>query len=1312
MTRILFFVWLALSGAFLPSPVHTQLSVGVAVTSQSESIQVVNGKSHVVDTTSVVMDHRADGFGQVFTINGVNGQVSHSVTLTPLAPVVRYRRVLIGYIPRGVWSIRSTACLTNLPHNLTEEAVAYAESIGHDDSGSFLYTESTGGVSTPTGQAPIFAAESIPALASNTMRSLLAEPESDGTAAEKGGLKQYGLAGSAGLAYGFVEYSPVFKPVRNNPYGSAAMTLVLGGAVGGGPGLAFAAGTVAMKLFFGGGKSGLDAVFDALKALTANIDKFISKQVEWNARQIKVDQSILNTQRIQVGINEYLMDQTESNRIGINILQTQVRTLYNQSQSQQTAITGIYNNIRWLINATSVSDNNLYNILINEHDNIEEQFKRVNLNQQRFITVQRGITTTLLRMISRIDLKRQLISSHWANMDDAQWPVDWVATFADDEGKRPRSHAERLLLQNEDSAFTVSTTRMEYTQDDGLHGIAVELKTEYKCDRGWLLNNTDVNSDFRTLMNNLGHDNATHKCTESTPWTCTCAIVVTKRSCLLNADNRLWPWHWGIHTRTIKDNPHEVTYCTGGISEETTVGTFTNEGDWNNYITSVCMSSMLKTGFGESVRIQSDESTTYVNLDLHDKSTQGACDPDWFTSGSHSNDSDFTLAESVFRMWQHSYQAKALKILGDEESDMFGVMPSHASVTERPARRYPGAFPTFQCFEGDATVITKHPTNGKLPVYVMVPLDTTNKMDISINNGATVSTNGSFHGPWVTGGNFTLTSAITVDETVSTSLSGTFVTVGDFLNDSYYREYGEWASYTFDVPQSSLPLTRTRSTLCNTVMYMMQNEAQGNRTMSSPFNASAWEFFSGEYFKPECASDSPHLYMRTIDQRNGRYQCGPSIDPDYVGWRTVSDRFQDANHLWCDVLDSYDARREGDIFEFRPTKWTMRATFHAPAGTWVQEVQTSCPDNYTSTVSVATGTTSVVLYKKSTHTMQVKVCLSSDAQPGCSIAGSGTYQYSESMPAVIPTVAVQSNMYMQAFVIGQEEEGGCFAGKGIPIGVNNVALHPGPGISTNVKNHIDFAQDAAVLEAAALMRKLEDFRIAADRAIHQSNTTSQFEAALTANINKFNEELAGIAAANDKGQRASTESYNKFKADMEASIAEAAENSREFWKRDALLRAVANEFKMGVNTTASELDNLIETQEELEVIAKDNTKLTNDLHKAIDNLEGSVNGCGGIPIIGDIFCFLHNTLGSLWDGISSVFRIVIYVIVLILAVKFLGPICNQCRKGAFSAKKSDGGRERQQYERDVGLGTDNKSRKKRRDAMSDREMDSLLQQNS
>lgn len=586
---------------------QARLCASFSIDSQTQSVQVVNGRTRVVHRATVRCNENDVGAPQVLSLQ--DGTMTRKVTFRCNAPRYVYDHNLVGYIPEVQIPAEGKVCLV--------DATSFNDTIVNTQD---LYSGDGG-------------------LSGGASRRLLSVNMKRTTAASR---QLKWLDGEQG------------KDDRASGYGQT-IGLVAGAKLG--PAGAIVGGIVGSELgcWIGGcSGDGLQDLLDELQVqLNANADT-IASILDWRNTQEEWNLAVNEQFARQVEINDYLQTQVSTNTESIGLLNQNVAALQAVTAQIVQTMGTAFPQFQAQIDANADYSAAIWNATIELNADVRGHI--TSLYEALTNTNRRLRNSDLInyRAYKDVQLRRKLTRLYW-EIHDVATPQP-TTPFVSYTGIRPMNETTLAAQHTLANAVRISSVIIQRTITTGTKAQFYNLS--YMCDPVFLLDNTVPNMEFQTLFDFLGPPDCVPRTGGNVPlvddvWTCNCVVVVEKKEC---STSTAYPWNWAQGPMFNDTGPCDV----GGLltSDEDTLETgravvLETLSDVYSELNGLCTSSQTDTlGTNDPVpykiRMFSEMYPKFTNLTL-DETTVGTdlCNAD-FTYGMSSVNSP-TASEMVDR---------------------------------------------------------------------------------------------------------------------------------------------------------------------------------------------------------------------------------------------------------------------------------------------------------------------------------------------------------------------------------------------------------------------------------------------------------------------------------------------------------------------------------------------------------------------------------------------------------------------------------------------------------------------------------------
>jgi len=884
------------------------------------------------------------------------------------------------------------------------------------------------------------------------------------------------------------------------------------------------------------------------------------------------------------------------------------------------------------------------------------------------------------------------------------------------------------------SSAMLSMVRLQYT--DSASNTAYERQLSYDCDKQFLLNNYIPGVTFNYLLRFLGppYNGSMYCYNPASPgtdvWSCDCVIVQTFTSCQLQSGAPSFPFGWE-QAPSFEQSLQIEDYCVNGtlqnsglVSEAYGVTAalnsdgmvFSSMTNWNTFIAALCMSSVnwAVSSNGTRVRVTSDTTGGFVDMQLDPEDLASLCVSDLAVINSLTNNTS-RLVYNIYSYFAAGYVIVSSANIGFWEQQIFGTMMTgseydYQEFNQRPDIQQTGACTTETVikYAGTgiplavpyATTLGADPVSlnpylvtnndayppypaftelsnqigntNKLPVYSVAPIAQVYNPTLSVNGGECVVVNGSCSSP-MNGLNFSTALEVLLTTEWQNLLPTDTYWVGDFNQD--YNIDGN--QVVIDTPSNLLPLSISRASVCNSLLYMMQPRNSVYQTdvlfnipdtdYETDINAIDWASYYQTFFEPTCATESAYAYARVVDNQG---ICQQRVHDN----GTLSSVIP-GNNAVCTLMNAFEVYVPNYVsafMYFKPRQYSVLATFSVPQGELVQNISTSCPTSYNVTMpNGANAPLYIEFFTTSTRTQTATFTLQGFGACA-SVYSSYTFTYSATLPYTTNPIAACGFQYGQVYPYLSNQP--CFPPPGIEMyrayDSNNGPITPSTTVtyvdniaSTNTQTLVQLMVELSIQSS---LQSILPFT-----ALSESALVTQYQQVLQSQI----------SAITDANFSFSTASEQNIKTTAQAAFTNSSENvQKNLVSQEQGLKSF-NNLTSVINASLQGLDFLQEQSSKAnEQSAKQTTNMINVVNEETAKINQDLKRTGGgggsvcdIVFI-DLFCSLYNGLTGGIAGIAGIMTSLVVVIVVVAVAICLICICVKvlplCMKSASSSNNT------------------------------------------
>jgi len=882
----------------------------------------------------------------------------------------------------------------------------------------------------------------------------------------------------------------------------------------------------------------------------------------------------------------------------------------------------------------------------------------------------------------------------------------------------PQSLAE---VHNLYSAAMLSMVRLQYT--DVASNMAMERQISFNCDKQFLLNNYLPNINFKYMFYFLGppYNGSDYCYNQGNPgtatWSCDCVVVQTFTSCILASGAPIFPFGWQ-QTTTLAGSSQISQYCTGEVQQSTLVSEsfgitdaienygmiFSSSNTWFSFLSALCASSSgwAVSSAGMRVRVTSDATNGFIDMTLS-PSTPNVCASDIAVLTLTSSNNTELLAYNIYSYWASGYQIMTTTYLGFWDEQLFGTMLTdtncdYLEFNQRPDIQQTGActIETVLKYAGtgiplsvsynatlqsngynpdpyllDPTQVTngdQYPpmpafselsnapgNTNKLPVYSIAPITQTYNPTLTINGGDCVVINGSCTTP-LNGLNFSTSLSLSLTTEWTNLLPGETVWVGDF-NQLYNLGGGQ---VVYDIPSQLLPQSTSRSSLCNSVLYVVQPRTSPYATdplfnipdtdTTTDINAVDWASYYNTFFDPTCASESASTYARVVDSSG---ICQQSV----LDNGTILD-FVPGNYETCTLMNAFWVivpNYVSSFMYFQPRQYTAQATFVVPQGELIQQISTACPTSFNVIMPNGTsGSVNVTFFTNSTTIQTATFVVTGYGV--CSTSQSTTFTFSATKPYTVGPIPACGTQYGQVYPYLSNQP--CYSSPGIEM-YRAYSSNDGPITPSTTVTYVSDISNSLTSGLVNIMMQLLSIQSAIMMVPFAANSSEAINEQYSALVQQ---QISTIQNANLSITSPTLQSLiGNAQLILANNSQQVAANLAVQYELVQVFNNVSEQLNLSITRGNALTQQIVQaTTSEQTFVNATNIQITGELQQIRSEIADLGGGSSGgsscilsiIPVFGNWVCDIWNGLtGSLGSIFASLFSIVV-----ILALCFCG-IC-------------------------------------------------------
>lgn len=1040
---------LALLAAFQPAHPFS-VSVG------SPIFSTVSNVTTAIYTATISYSD-ADGTAErTFTIN--NGESSTEIGFAPQAPRVRYSYNKVGYVPFQVIKVEAERCITQPNANISLLLSNFVKA-----QTGFTLQEFKNAYGSVPGRTPVLYGGKMLSWASNHYQTTPTSFRRQSPRPMSRRLMDGGAAAAGAKVFG---------------------TALLGGIAGG-----IFGSYLFCDLLSQCGGGGVDA--DTFNHLTNQV-KDLSNKIDDVTKPLNATLNDLEN------INGNLSQWATSAESLLNAHASDITTLKSETLDNTAAIANLSSTSTYLrlwIGNVSLQMNSQFGAQQSQISGLVDQTTAIgqavillgNQTSLGFIAgatrdyqlalAQRAMLNQMYFDEQDLTMRRMLTQQYHQIIDTTPFPLN-MRVFTTDTGQRPLSWAQRLALRNLANADRVSTVRVQYTTRSGGSAggggvwsggtyTAHDTRFLFICDADFALNNT-AGMDMQSMFRFLGPDSlvAGQTCYQNNvnqTWSCNCVLQIVDDTCTIQDNTAIapldssangvdpigiWPFGWDSQDRgmanqsqTLASHPSVMSRCKTLVTS-TTIGTYTNTGDFNTDFSTICLNSIsaiATAGNNRRVRIWLNDTTWYMDYTQNSTyfaSSADQCIVDWPTVQQAVQRPIMRLSTIVYVFWGEGFDIYTKYYQPLRENTIYGTMGAEVRFNNMPFSRLPGIVQAARCMEMTFTLIsdTGDPDTTKTPVYALEYQRTDATINMRVNGASDylTDTDGTLTTSFQALGGLYYGNLTTISDVTLVSSDNSLLPSAD---GAMYIDTG-LADRIVDVPFELFSFAYEPDARCNHVNYLFEDANWDGFNATSQINSSRWYLNYNTRFDARCASVDPARYLRILEDLAPGYSVCGYPDYTYTGGGNAGLRLNQTNSGFDVVLNFGPCKlRERFLWSFDyvngyldlyPVSYTGVVQLQVPGGTWVETVTTKCPDGFN--ITRANGRVIVQFTTLSPDPLRLLVVVSSNStSPGCN--KNTLYTYSLTSPLLITDLTACGQQFVQAYPY--QSSRACYPGAGI-----------------------------------------------------------------------------------------------------------------------------------------------------------------------------------------------------------------------------------------------------------------------------------------